>query len=314
MKNQIKKINGFNPGTLLLAVIVSLIICFGITASGQAFYRQSEIGDFSVFNAESRKFSLASNNSELAIYDNLYQLFINKGRTNMLFPVSKSFVEADIIDWSRSVQHYDRMVQSADTKLSNLLYANLKIKILIDEYDAFQQSVSKCLSDYVVPFLDLKSNNFVPSFGKESFYKKRENLVRSRQTLSRNIDISYSAFSNRIEIAQVNRTESVLPVMSSHREDHREKSFTYQSVKPSSQTISAEVERFNGSQIENEYANNRVRKEKKKPVESSNRELPWFFKILISFPEYCYENITEVAIYGTLLMLVVSIFVGGKKG
>ena len=297
---------------MLLAVIVSLIICFGITASGQAFYKPAEIRDFYALNPELGKFSLVSGHNELAIYNNFYQFSEKKGQLNILCPVSKNFAAADIIDWDKSIKPYDRLVQSSNITLSNLLYANLKIKTLIDEYDALQQEASKCLSDYAVPFFNLKSNNFVPSFGKKSFYKKRENLVKSRQTLSRNIDISYSAFSNRIEIAQVNRTESVLPIMSSYKEGKKEKSFTYQSVKPSPQTIGAEVEKINGSQGEND--NNRVNKERKKPDRSSNRELPWFFKILISFPQYCIENITEVAIYGTLLMLVISIFVGGKRG
>ena len=74
-----------------------------------------------------------------AVYDNFNHPFPQNSQEPLLFPASDKFIPSDLIDINIPVYNVLRHPINLDYSISDLLYANLKLKIMQDEYAELQK-------------------------------------------------------------------------------------------------------------------------------------------------------------------------------
>lgn len=94
---------------------------------------------------------------------------------------------ADKIAFSLPVNIFIKRSVTPENLLTNLIYANLKLKKQLEEYEALQKRVSKLLNELKVSFLE--SDIIFPqeSDKKSSIYKERQSLEQKHQEITRKL-------------------------------------------------------------------------------------------------------------------------------
>jgi hypothetical protein len=120
--------------------LMSMVLVL-VPSIAHAYLLQSK-GEESGFLRAGHKVNWSDNENTFALYDNLNLNSIDKNQ--ILFPKSKFYVSADLISvaFPMSIVFYSHI--STENALADLLYANLKLKKLIEEYEDIQK-VSKKL-------------------------------------------------------------------------------------------------------------------------------------------------------------------------
>ena len=229
MEKQIIK-KKYNPGNLLLAAIIFLLLCFWVAGSAYAFFRQNDIDTSFVLNQKVGVLSSILDKDKIGVYDNFYRPFETAHGGNIFLPLSQNFVVADSIKQVTYSHHYGRSAFSGDTKLSNLLYANLKFKMLANEYTALQREAFTIIDDYAVPFFDLGLKKYQRGFSIESIHRKRARLVNDQRAVLNDVRMSSSKLFGTTEIAQLRSTESLLAVINSLDNGKAEKFDGFKSI------------------------------------------------------------------------------------
>jgi len=303
--------NKYNPAILLLAVS---LLCFSIVGSSYAFFRKGDIDTAFVLNQELGKLSSVSNKGKIGVYDNFHQPFETTHGKNNFLPLSKNFVEVDSIKNIIYSQHYGRSAFSGDTKLSNLLYANLKFKMLTDEYMALQREAFTIIDDYAVSFFDFGLEKYHRGFPIESIHRKREILFNDQRATLKDIGLSSSKLSGTIEIAQLRSTESPLAVMNIRddvKTQKREDFDSYNVVPYDTKASPGMLHKKNRNEVQNgENSPGTWRRN----GSAGDTQLPWLFRVFFSLIQYCYENKIETVIYWVIFMLAVGIFSKSQSG
>ena len=295
------------------SLLLLLLLSLSMADSGYAFYRQ-DINDNSIENQfDSINALPVSGKDGLGIYHN-----INKGKTenhfsNFLRPVLKEFVAADTINIAFPVNYDLHSVSSIDMELSNVMYANLKFKALVDDYNALHQSAEIVEKKYTLPFLGSNLNHHPPHFTVKSIHQSRKNILAAQRTVLEKVNRRSPDHFNKIEPLKEIKNESLavvigkleMPEINQKRLFYRPNSgFTANSggVDVSNENRDTDKEADNGS----------TRERQDHPV-VDELQLPWIVRAVSSFIKYCYENKIEALIYGVILMSVVGIFSGPRS-
>ena len=309
MEKQIIK-KKYTPGNLLLAVIIFLLLCFWVAGSADAFFRQNDIDASFVLNQKSGELSSTLDKDKIGVYDNFYRPFETAHGENIFLPLSQNFVAADSIKQIIYGHHYGRSAFSGDTKLSNLLYANLKFKMLTDEYTALQREAFTIIDHYAVPFFDLGLKKYQQEFPIESIHWKRARLVNDQRAVLNDARMSSSKLVGTIEIAQLRSTASPLAVMSSLDNGKVEK---FDSFKPIPNDINVAPNmshKKNGGEVQNgetSTGNRRIN------GSDGDIQLPWLFRMFLSLIQYCFKHKIEALIYLFMMIFMISVLTGSRS-
>ena len=313
MEKQIKR-QKYNPGTLLLAVVVFFLLCFLATGPAYPFFMQNDIDTSFVLNQEIGELSSIIDRGKIGVSDNFHQPFEKTHEGNNFIPFSKNFVEADSIKYINYGQHYGRSSFSGDTKLSNLLYANLKFKMLTDEYTALQREAFTTIDDYAVPFFDLGLKKYRQGFPIESIHRRRASFVNNQRAVLNDVRMSSSKLFGTIEIARLRSTEPLLAVMNSLDKGKTEKRESFDSSKSIPYDTNVAVGMSdkkdgigvqNGEKLAEDYRRNRS---------DGDIQLPWLLRVFLSLMEYCFKHKFEGLIYFFMLIFVISVLTGSRTG
>ena len=308
MGKQIKK-KKYTPGNLLLALIIFLLLCFWGAGSADAFFRQNDIDASFVLNQKLGELSSILDRGKIGVNDNFHQPLEKTHGGNNFIPLSKNFVEADSINYIIYGQHYGRSSFSGDAKLSNLLYANLKFKMLIDEYMALQRDASTIIGDYAVPFFDLGLKKYRPGYPIESIHWKRAKLVNDQRAVLNDARLSSSKLFGTIEIAQLRSTESPLAVMSGLDNGKVEKVDSFKPI-PNDINVAPDMSyKKNGGEVQNaeiSTGNRRIN------GSDGDIQLPWLFRMFLSLMQYCFKHKYEALIYFFMMIFMISVLAGSR--
>jgi hypothetical protein len=130
----------------LTKLLVLTILLLTLPQTANAYWLESEPEPFSLREREHAP--PTKGEMFFTIQDN-FELFTDKIEPGpMLLPHSDYFVPADIIDINLPLFGiFSHPAKSAEDPIANLLYANLKIKKILDEYNEIQERAQKLLQD-----------------------------------------------------------------------------------------------------------------------------------------------------------------------
>ncbi|MBU0967500.1 MAG: hypothetical protein KKA54_14090 [Proteobacteria bacterium] len=178
----------------MLQKLFLIFLLLTITQSANAYWLESTTEPFSLREREHAPPS--EGKMFFTIQDN-FELFTDKiDSAPLLLPNSDYFVPADIIDINLPLFGiFSHPAKSVEDPIANLLYANLKIKKLLDEYNEIQERAQQLLHDDSVNFafgkLQVKTNKSADNLNTDepediSTYKKlhKKLIILSTANLS----------------------------------------------------------------------------------------------------------------------------------
>ncbi|MFH1215541.1 MAG: hypothetical protein V1706_03465 [Pseudomonadota bacterium] len=132
----------FPPGLIAALIFLNLLVI--VTPCVDAYWLESKPESFSLRERENAPIS--QKNVYFTIQDN-FDLFTDKiNSPPLLLPNSDYFVPADIIDVNLPLFGvFSHPVKTVKDPIANLLYANLKIKKILDEYTEIQKKAEELL-------------------------------------------------------------------------------------------------------------------------------------------------------------------------
>ncbi|WP_207681553.1 hypothetical protein [Desulfonema magnum] len=133
-----------------------------MTSSTYAFYHSGEdkAQDLRGFENLGGLYSKISENKEkntFVLYDNFNHVLPKQRQETIIFPYSDKFVPADLIEFNLPVYAVFHHSETFENPVTKLLYANLKLKKLLEEYSDLQRRVNALLSD-----LEFSSDDIQP--------------------------------------------------------------------------------------------------------------------------------------------------------
>lgn len=135
-----------NPVLMLQKVFLLTLLLLTMAQTAHAFWLESKPEPFSLREREHAPPS--EGKMFFTIQDN-FELFTDKiDSAPLLLPNSDYFVPADVIDINIPLFGiFSHPVKPAEDPIANLLYANLKIKKLLEEYTEIQKRAAELLQD-----------------------------------------------------------------------------------------------------------------------------------------------------------------------
>ncbi len=169
--------------------LTRILICWfmlmtPISSNVLAFYKPCESSKDLLPQKEEGFVSRNNNKNAFVVYHNLnnaYEIF-NIGQ--MIWPPSDKFVPSDLIPCNTQLRLANRQSETVEISLANLVYANLKLKKLLEEHEALQQRTKEILSGLSVPFLSFQLATF-DSTERASIYGSVQVLERSQNAATR---------------------------------------------------------------------------------------------------------------------------------
>ena len=313
MQRQVNNIYRDHRYVPVYSLILLLLLSLSIADSGYAFYRE-DINDNSIENQfDSVNAMPVSGRDELGIYHNINQCKTENYFSNFLWPVLKEFVAADTINIAFPVKYDLHSVSSIDMELSNVMYANLKFKALVDAYNGLHQSAEIVEKKYTPPFLGPNLNHHPPHFTVKSIHWSRKNILAAQRTILEKANRHSPDHFNKTESLKEIKNESLavligrleMPEIKQKSLFHRPNSVS--TINRGGLDVSNEnpdTDKETNGSSKKEIQNHRVVDE---------LQLPWIVRAVSSFIKYCYENKIEALIYCVILMSVVGIFSGPRS-
>jgi hypothetical protein len=247
-------------------------------ASGAWFAEEGDGGPFS----GRASFHSVSPSANLAVYDD-----IAPGSARMLRPLNSSFTSVDTIDLDIPLAFLAQAPFSSRESLDRLMVANLRLRLLIDEYKALQKRAEKLLKSVSIPYLD---NPWMPAQKADtvSLHDRKKKLDNKLNGMFLHGQSLASKDSDHASASALGlQTDSLLS-----RSRKR-------STPPS---IAYNTKNFN--RVENsDFAN---AGEGVNPVRSLSHEqnLPWIFTFCMDVGTYCFSHRIEALFYGVVLFLI----------
>lgn len=172
MKRNITPVHGLSPSAICRVCLVFCcwIAVFSAVAPAHAFYHSDVKETESLFLSGHGKIPWKQGEKVFAVYDNLKHRPADLHLSPVIFPRSGDFVPADLIPCDLPLYTVLRPSEIKGDPIANLLYANLELRKLFQEYNALHKRVQKMLagitpkgSDFSPGFLDMLTGNRVES-------------------------------------------------------------------------------------------------------------------------------------------------------
>lgn len=203
---------------------------------------------------------------------------------------SSQFVPADTIPANPPIHLAPRRPIHAENELANLFYANLRLKMLVDEYGSLQLRARKLMGDLNVPAVDSvsgsKQQQQSVSVHQQRFELRKQQLLAARTIHARPLrddpqPVAEAPTSDAPVMAQIDRARV-----------------------PYGSTSLGKVPGYLSDYSNPEQA--------PRPATGSHSgtPLPWIVEVVLKVIAYLLANKVEAIIYGVVLMSVLILFSG----
>lgn len=286
MVNLILQIN-----TLLLCCIVSL----SAVEAGYACYRVVDETEHLFFHREKASAPWGKGEKYFALYDNFSFFSAKHNNKPIICYGSDNFVPADKITFNLPVNISIKRSATPENLLTNLIYANLKLKKQVEEYEALQKRVSKLLNELKVPFLE--SDIIFPqkSDKKTSIYKEKQSLEQKHQEIIRKINSSATLHGNE-NLSAIGSTKSLAFLLSKQKTSNRSEPLNvFTHFKTETKTVNPVImHEYNyGKRIKTSF--------------DEDTSLPWIFNSLLNVVSYIMLHKIEALLLFFLTILFIII-------
>ena len=240
------------------------------------------------FNREKSQAIWNKDEKHFVVYDNFNHFSAKQNNKPIICSGSNDFVPADIINFNIPVNISIKRSITPDNLLANLIYANLKLKKQLEEYEKLQKRANKLLAELRVPFLD-KEN---------SVYNEKQNLEQKYQEVIRKLKSSAKLYGNE-NLPVINSTKSMAFLLSK------------QKMSGSSEPVEL-FDHFNkrtkagsvDSVIMHEYNYDK----RLRTSFDEDTSLPWIFRILLNVVSYIMLHKIEALLLFSVTMLIIVLF------
>lgn len=250
------------------------VILFLIPNTGDTYFQLNDKAKKNYLLLNRYSDSFGKNNKTFVIFDNLDNFSLNQSHGRILYPLADNFVPADQIDCNFALPISYKHTVTVDDLVAKLLYANLKIKKIVAEYEDVQKRYRELMKDLNIPFLDSKLSIDKNIDNKPSIYNDIKSLIQDYSNIN---DQSLPSLSSGISTYQKNR--SLTPLFRENRKARLNPAF------PSHSSTSE--------------------KKSRTPVSNDSTELPWVFMFLTGIIQYLISHKFESALIGFFLYLVI---------
>lgn len=298
--------------TLFISCFLSLCLCILAPNSSIAYYPEAEKDFF--FIKERSQLVWPQGDRKFAIYDNCSYSLGTGSRLPLITPLSNEFVPADIIIGNLPLTHFFRKNLMIEDYISNLLYANLRLKKLLEEYAQIQKIANELLHDIEQPgsYYDTAINNSdeqetsILSISSSRDSKEDEQLVmRLKQWEAENkrdkdsVRLAYStaAIIQKYGIEDEGRVVSLSDIFN-HMQNNTFQTMSYSQINGTVKAMMSEVPKNSDS---SSYG------EKKRRSGGGNSyydvQLPWILAFPLKILRYLTENKLEAFLYFAILLI-----------
>ena len=243
----------------------------------------------------------------ITFYDNLNGLSGRESQAVVVDQASDQFVSFHKISFNFPLHITVYRQKSIDVTITDLVYANLKLKKVFDEYVASQQRVLEVLEGLSVPFLDYQFSFLEQRESGLFTYTGNEALSRTSRNVMRK-----GAFSGGMGSLSLNSPGRRLGITdddffnNSSRPIGEFERFTNRS-RPRSQGLGR-----SGRSSESKTSSP---EEERVPLDGQgSSSLPWILRAPLSSWKYIMENKVEGGIYVIILYLLVAGITSRKRG
>jgi hypothetical protein len=270
------------PGSIFLLILEIWLPLLVPDPAAHAYYDIPEHPP-TIFKQGERQISSPEGKGTFVFYEHTDPAVSGRGRTSPLTHFSNRFVPADTIPANQPIHMVPRRPIDPANEVANSLYANLKLKRLLEEYAALQTHAHAVLAGLGNPATTSERRS---GSGKQppSLHQLQEDLRQKQLTVTRTIPVIASGPSPAGDTMAVGADAPVETVMNIYR------------VSDSEGAAPAELTRLPlGS------ATGTGRGIGTRNTETS---LPWIIEAAFSLLAYLQTNKVEAIIYGVLLMSV----------
>lgn len=138
----------------LLFLLSSIFILLGNPTVSKGYFRVNSTQEMGSNNTQKELHSSDLWSNTFVVYDNLFANANNSKQKDVLLPFCEDSLSIYKINIGTPFFKVSRISFKNEFTLESLLYANLKLKMLIDENNAHKKETSKLLKDMTIPFLD----------------------------------------------------------------------------------------------------------------------------------------------------------------
>ncbi len=246
----------------------------------------------------------------LVIYDNFHSLRKNQDRQQLIYPFSNNFVPLDRIPFEFPLRISIRRSSSVDNSLANLVYANLRIKKLLDEYRELrkltkQKGQNKRSSNAQgLSISEIRENSKDP----EAIYGKWKELTRKYNADRNNINPSGSFVSIR-NFTPLTRIEDEEKQKSDNKQRVFSKAVSFESKKKKSF-----FQEDSEDQLRMESLRHRSYLTKRPLEEDEDSLLLGFFRYVFRIFEFLNGNRVEALIVVLVFLCFIGLLTSKHKG
>jgi hypothetical protein len=297
-----------------LLFLIVLLNVFAITINtAHAYYHPGARAEKIPLLRERNSFGGNKPEGNFFLYDNADC----PSRENISYPIitvgSKNFVPADVIDCNIPVRIAISHPIVAENDLANLLYADLKLKKLYDEYKSLQKRTREILAGLSVPFISQSETNNPKPSREPSVHSKKEEIVRENEIAIRYIPLS----SSRLQPIDITSPSDADPLTSLFigRQQSELPTITRSGQQTLDETGKEDVSGSSVSEQQTEKtppSDNALQK-KNKSLISDKEGVPWIFRIFMKFQDYMFSNPREVIITMLIFALIISFLLSARR-
>ncbi len=274
-------------------------------------------------------------------YDNVIESLGISNSGNMICPYSFHFVPSDLINCNIQILMTIKHTVTVERSLDNLVYANLKLKKLIEEHDAIQKRTEEIFSGLSIPFLNFQIQALEPT-ALTSVYGRMQRLNQSQHATTRqagplrqtNIENLFS-LQNRIRRSaneprylssrfpsrrSLQRPRYITNTQTGRRQStpHTSRSSSSENIPHQEYTLETTADQSSeslllGNDTNEEEEPSPVSRERRvpariRPVYDEDPDLPWIIMFPIKTGIYLISHPIEALCYFTVIYFIIGAF------
>ena len=283
-------------GRLFLYLIWFWMIIIIAPSPVHSFYHTKDESRPSFFQRERNYVEWRENGRAFVFYDNLNHFTIKSPQEPLIYPKSNEFVPADELTLNVPIHVTLHYGASTDESLANMIYADLKLKKLIEDYINLQKRARELLS--LPNPSPTQGINFQKVTNENSSLSSRKGqLEREYLDVRRNLRLSPSDQQEK-ERSHLSDAETLV---STYLRERQQIGKSWVS-KSQSETKTEEK----GTTVDS--LSNSVSEKKIPLVWEEKATLPWIFKAFFDTLKYLMSHLIEVLLYGFFLFILLYFF------
>jgi len=294
------------------SLVLALIIMGLAAANGYSFYHLDEKDKKPLFQMERRYVSWGKGERAFAVYDNFNHFSTKHHRGPLVCPTSDHFIPADRIAGNIPLRIAIRQPMTVENTLSNLLYANLKLKKLVEEYEALQKESRELLTDLTIPFVDFGFAKPEQIDKTGSIYSKKEQLAQDSRIVSRFLEVSTATTENAVQSGTTGTRPlaGLLDEQKNREASSRDLSESLQSesLQSGPKDLALLLDASQTGLESQDPLSDITQRQSARILDDEEVSLPWIFRFLLNIVQYLFSHKIEALIYGVLLFFAVTIW------